>query len=269
MTTASEGTLRRMTALVTGGGRGLGLVFAHDLARHGATVALMGRDAETLDKAVAELATAGYTASAHPGDVTSERDVEAVLDKVIDAYGGLHVVVNNAGIADEAPFLEVSPEGWDRVIGTNLTGPFLVTQRAARRMTAGGTVINIASIDAHGADGPYASYVAAKAGLIGLTKAAATELAPCGIRVNSVSPGWTLTQMAVESVAPAVLERMTTNFTRVPAGRMVTTDEVAAAVTFLASPAASGITGVDLVVDGGTLANLYILETLTDPRGGG
>lgn len=257
--------LSQHTALITGGGRGLGLSFAADLAGHGASVALMGRKKETLDAACSRLTASGHTVSAHAGDVADAEDVERVLDEVFAAHGHLEIVVNNAGIADDASFLHVTLQDWSRVLAVNLTGPFLVSQRAARRMDAGASIVNIASIDAHGADGPYASYVAAKAGLVGLTKAAATELAPRGIRVNSVSPGWTLTQMAEESITPEMLQAMKTNFGRVPMGRMVTAEEVAAAVTFLASPAASGITGVDLLVDGGTLANLYILETLTPP----
>jgi NAD(P)-dependent dehydrogenase (short-subunit alcohol dehydrogenase family) len=251
------------TALVTGGGRGLGLSFAADLAANGASVALMGRAKDTLDSACAALTAAGHVVTAHAGDVADAGDVERVLDEVFAAHGRLNIVINNAGIADEAGFLDVTLEGWNRVLAVNLTGPFLLTQRAARRMTDGGSIVNIASVDAHGADGPYSSYVATKAGLVGLTKAAATELAPRAIRVNSVSPGWTLTQMAEESTTPEVLEAMKTRFRRVPIGRMITTEEVAAAVTFLASPLASGITGVDLLVDGGTLANLYILETLS------
>jgi meso-butanediol dehydrogenase / (S,S)-butanediol dehydrogenase / diacetyl reductase len=259
--------LAQRAALVTGGGRGLGFSFAADLAGQGASVALMGRNKEALEAACATLAAPGRTVSVHAGDVAEADDVERVLDEVLATHGRLDIVVNNAGIADEASFLDATLDGWNRVIAVNLTGPFLVTQRAARRMRSGGSVINIASVDAHGADGPYASYVAAKAGLVGLTKAAATELAPRGIRVNSVSPGWTLTQMAEEATTPGVLDAMKTSFRRVPMGRMVTTDEVAAAVTFLASPAASGITGIDLLVDGGTLANLYILETLSPSAG--
>jgi len=252
-------------ALITGGARGLGLGFAQALAADGATVALLGRDRGRLETAVRELRAAGHRASAHVGDVSREHDVDRIIDEVIAAHRTLDVVVNNAGVVDEAPFLEITQRGWDNVLGINLTGPFLVTQRAARRMPNGGSVINIASIDAHGADGPYASYVAAKAGLIGLTKAAAVELAPRGIRVNSVSPGWSLTDMAVESVPSAMLEQMRSDFARVPMRRMVSVGEVAAAVRFLASSAAAGITGVDLPVDGGTLANLYILETLDNP----
>lgn len=250
--------------LVTGGNRGLGLGFAERFAAQGACVAIMGRDEETLKVAAQQLRAVPGAAgvSTHVGTVTKEADIERVLDEVLQTHGRLDAVVNNAGIADEAWFMDITVDGWNGVIATNLTGPFLMTQRAARRMGHGGAIVNITSVDAHAADGPYASYVAAKAGLIGLTKASATELAQLNIRVNTVSPGWTLTQMAEESVRPDMLERMKSNFSRVPIRRMVTVPEVAAAVAFLASDDASGITGTEIVVDGGTLANLYILETL-------
>lgn len=173
-------------------------------------------------------------------------------------------MVNNAGIADEAPFTDISLANWNNVMAINLTAPFLLSQRAAAVMPEGGSIINIASIDAYAADGPFASYVATKAGLIGLTKAAAVELAPRGIRVNSVSPGWALTDMAVETTSPAMLQHMKSDFARVPLRRLVKPEEVAHAVCFLASPHASAITGSDVAVDGGTLANLYILETLPE-----
>ncbi len=249
--------------LITGGGRGLGFAFAQAVIDLGASVSITGRDEAKLRDAAEALSSGGARVSVHPGNVADATDVARTVEAVLAEFGRIDGVVNNAGIADEAPFLDITEAGWREVVDVNLTGPFLVTQAAARVMT-GGSIVNIASVDAWGADGPYASYVAAKHGLIGLTRAAAAELGSRGIRINSVSPGWTMTDMAAESVTPAVLARMKSAFTRAAIGRVVETDEVAAAVTFLLSDAASGITGIDIPVDGGTLANLYILETLAD-----
>lgn len=249
--------------LITGGGRGLGFAFAEAVLAAGATVSLTGRDSAKLERAAHTLSTDGVGVSVHVGDVTRADDVSRAIESVLERFGRIDGVVNNAGIADEADFLDITEAGWREVIDVNLTGPFLVTQAAARVMSAG-SIVNIASVDAWGADGPYASYVAAKHGLVGLTRAAAAELGRRGIRVNSVSPGWTMTDMTAESVSETVLTRMKTAFSRAAIGRVVETTEVAAAVTFLLSDVSSGVTGIDIPVDGGTLANLYILETLAD-----
>lgn len=256
--------LEGKVALVTGGGRGIGAGIAEGLAQAGASVALMGRTSAPLEEVAARIAAGGGKATVHTGSVSDPDGVEQVLDEIFAEHGGLQIIVNNAGIVDEAEFLEISLEGWNRTIGTDLTGAFLVTQRAARRMrdTGGGSVVNIASIDANGYDGPQGSYVAAKAGLVGLTKNAAVELAKHNIRVNSVSPGWTRTQMVEEFVSETALHHMMTDFARVPMKRLVEIPELANAVVFLASDKASAITGVDLPVDCGTLATLYVYETI-------
>lgn len=258
------GLLDDQVAIVTGGGRGLGLAISERLVDEGAAVAIAGRDAEVLQQAAKGLRARGGDVLAHRADVGREDDIDRLVSETLAWRGAVSIVVNNAGIADEAAFCDISLADWNNVVAINLTAPFLLSQRAAAVMTAGGSIINIASVDAYAADGPFASYVATKAGLIGLTKAAAVELAPRGIRVNSVSPGWALTDMAVESTSPAMLQHMKSHFARVPMRRLVTPEEVAHAVCFLASPHASGITGSDVVVDGGTLANLYILETLPE-----
>jgi len=249
-------------ALVTGGGRGLGLAIAHSLASQGAHVALAGRNSEALAAAADQLRGHGTDILTVSADVAKPDEVDGLIDKVVHWRGRLDIVVNNAGIADEAALADITLANWDHVLRVNLTAPFLITQRAATAMINGGSIVNIASVDAYAADGPFASYAVAKAGIIALTKCAATELAPLQVRVNSVSPGWALTDMAVESTSPAMLHHMKTDFARVPMRRLVTPEEVAAAVCFLASPSASGITGADLLVDGGTLATLHILETL-------
>lgn len=256
------GTLDGQVAIVTGGGRGLGLAIAERLIGEGAAVVIAGRNTEVLAKAEATLTHQGGQTHAVTADVAEQGDVERLVDAALAWGGRIDVLVNNAGIADQAALVDIRLDDWERVIRTNLTAPFMLTQRVATEMSNGGSVINLASIDAYAADGPFASYVAAKAGLIGLTKAAAVELASSGIRVNSVSPGWALTDMAVESTTPATLAHMKSDFARVPMRRLIDAAEVANAVCFLASPLASGITGTDLTVDGGTLANLFILETL-------
>lgn len=256
-------TLAGKHILITGGGRGLGFAFADAAVAAGAGVSLTGRSAEHLHRAAETLRERGARVSTHVGDVADAAAVSSAIEEVVGEFGRIDGVVNNAGIADEAAFLDINERGWRGVIDVDLTGPFLVAQAAAKAMTGGGSIVNIASIDAWGADGPYASYVAAKHGVIGLTRAAAAELGGRGIRVNSVSPGWTLTDMAAESVTPEVLHEMKTNYRRAALGRVVEAAEVAAAVVFLLSDAASGITGIDLPVDGGTLANLFVIESLS------
>ena len=252
-------------ALVTGAGRGIGAGIALELATRGARIALMGRTHGSLEES-AELIRSRIAAevSVHPGDVTDEHSAENVINAVLQQYGRIDVLVNNAGIVDQAQFLDIGLAGWNAVIATNLTGVFLMTQRVARRMrtTGGGSVVNIASIDAYGTDGPQASYTAAKAGVVGLTKAAATELAPIKVRVNSVSPGWVHTKMVEEFVSADAMKYLLGKFARVPMQRLVEINEVACAVAFLAGPGSSAITGIDVPVDCGTLSNLFVFETL-------
>ncbi|PRY08932.1 SDR family NAD(P)-dependent oxidoreductase [Kineococcus rhizosphaerae] len=257
--------LKDKTVVITGGGRGLGLEMAVAAAKAGSSLALIGRSARTLDEAAAQLATTAPRLSRHVADVGRPEELDRAFAEIADEHGTVDGLVNNAGIAEEYAFLDTPRESWHRVLDVNLTAAFVTTQLAARLMPSGGSIVNIASVDAYGADGPYASYVVAKTGLLGLTRAAAVELAPLGIRVNSVSPGWTLTDMAAESVDPQMLHRMRTNFRRAPLGRMTTPLEIAGAVNFLLGPHSSGITGEDIVVDGGTRANLFILESVSEP----
>lgn len=256
--------LRDKIALVTGAGRGIGRGIAAHLAAQGATLVLVSRSAAELDSLAAEIGAGGGTALRVAGSVADPDAVEAVLAAAYAEFGRVDVLVNNAGIVEDAEFLDITLESWQRVIGTNLTGTFLMTQRAARRMKGhgGGSIINIASIDAHGYDGPQASYVASKAGIVGLTKDAAKSLAPFGIRVNTVSPGWVRTKMVEDFLSPDQLDYMLHRFARVPLRRLIEVPEVAAAVAFLASDAASGVTGIDIPVDGGTLATLGVYESL-------
>ena len=174
------------------------------------------------------------------------------------------MLVNNAGIAEERAFLDIDDDGWDRVLATNLRGAFLMAQRVARAQVAagGGSIVHIASIDASGGDGPYASYNASKAGLLGLSRTMALELGPHGVRVNCVSPGFTHTEMTEVGVPHGTMDYLLKQFDRVPLRRLVRPDEIAAACAFLASDDASAITGIDLTVDCGLTANWYILESI-------
>jgi NAD(P)-dependent dehydrogenase (short-subunit alcohol dehydrogenase family) len=242
-------------------GGGIALVFATG----GARLALMGRTEALLEESAGLIrARTAAEVSTYPGDVTDEHSVENVIDAVLRRHGRIDVLVNNAGIVDQAQFLDIQLAGWSAVIATNLTGVFLMTQRVARRMrtSGGGSVVNIASIDAYGTDGPQASYTAAKAGVVGLTKAAASELAPIKVRVNSVSPGWVHTKMVEEFVSADAMKHLLGKFARVPMQRLVEINEVARAVAFLAGPGSSAITGIDVPVDCGTLSNLFVFETL-------
>jgi NAD(P)-dependent dehydrogenase (short-subunit alcohol dehydrogenase family) len=245
-------------AIVTGGGRGIGEAVARRLSEEGAAVMVVSRTAAVVADAL------GERALAHVADVSVEADVQGMIDRAIDAWGGIDIVVNNAGVDDDCPFLDVTTENWQRVLGVNLTGPFLVSQRAARAMVAsgGGAFVHIASIAALAGDGEQVAYGASKAALLGLNRIMAMELARHGIRSNVVHPGYTATPLTRQYVGEEMYAYMMGGFARIPQGRMALPEEIAAAVAFLASDDAAAITGTDLVVDGGTMANAYVVETL-------
>ena len=250
--------------IVTGGGRGIGQATARAFAAEGADVLVLGRTVADLEDTVAQITADGGQAWLLPCDVTDEAQVEEAVARAAGRWDRIDVLINNAGIDDDTPFLEIDRARWRAVIDTNLTGVFLMSQAVAREMarSGGGVILHTASIDASGGDGPYAAYNASKAGLLGLNRTMALELAAHGIRSNCVSPGFTHTVMTEKAVGPKLMEYLNGSFTRVPIKRLVRTDEIAQAFLFLASDQASAITGIDLRVDGGLTANWYILETL-------
>lgn len=240
--------------LVTGAGRGLGAAIARRFAQAGAQVAVhYHSSADTALALVTELEQYGARARAFSADLTQEEAVRAMFDRLRDAFGRLDVLVNNAGIYPVTPLLELSAAEWEQVMAANLRSLFLCTREAARWMVEageGGSVVNIASIEAdHPAPG-HSHYDAAKAGVIAFTRSAALELGASGIRVNTVSPGL-IWREGIEQDWP---QGVTSWQAAAPLGRMGQPHEVADACLFLASPAVRWITGINLVVDGGISA---------------
>ncbi|MFN2629237.1 MAG: SDR family NAD(P)-dependent oxidoreductase [Gaiellaceae bacterium] len=259
-------TFEDKTVIVTGAGRGIGRAIARRFASEGADVLCLGRTIEPLKETAALCAAVGGSAWTLGADVSRTEDVQRAVEAAVDRWGRIDVLVNNAGIDDETPFLDMLDERWDAVIATNLTGVFRMSQRVARVMrdAGGGVILHNISIDASGGDGTFASYNASKAALLGLNRTMALELAKHGIRVNGVSPGFTHTALTEKSVGPKLMAYLNGSFARVPMRRLVRPEEVAAAFAFLASDDASAITGHNLTVDCGLTANWFILETLPD-----
>ena len=190
--------------IVTGGGRGIGQATARAFAAEGADVLVLGRTVADLEDTVAQITADGGQAWLLPCDVTDEAQVEETVTRAASRWDRIDVLINNAGIDDDTPFLEIDRARWRAVIDTNLTGVFLMSQAVAREMatSGGGVILHTASIDASGGDGPYAAYNASKAGLLGLNRTMALELAAHGIRSNCVSPGFTHTVMTEKAVGP-------------------------------------------------------------------
>jgi len=242
--------LAGQVAVVTGGSRGIGRAIAAALARAGAAVVVNYRENEAAAaETVRAIAAAGGIAEPVCFDVGDAGAVRAGLQGVVDRRGQLDILVNNAGFSVDTLLLRLKEEDWERVLRTNLTGVFHCTKAAVRAMVRGryGRIVNLTSVVAEMGNAGQAAYAAAKAGVIGFTKSMARELASRGITVNAVAPGFVETDMTA-----GLSDEQKMFYTNViPAGRIATPDEVAAAVTFLASPAAGYITGHVLHVNGG------------------
>lgn len=245
------------TALVTGAGSGLGRAIALAFAAEGASVVAAGRTAATLDETVGLIEAAGGTAAAVVADVTDSGQVRALVRETVGRFGGLDIAVNNAGILRGAgPVGEVSEEDWDAVQRTNVTGVWLAMKHEIAHMKdhGGGAIVNISSnLGAHRRIPGAAAYIASKAAVSALTRAAALDHIHQGIRINAVSPGAAATSMSLRP-GETEAERAERMKRDTPLGRVAETEEVAAAVLYLASPAAGAVVGADLVIDSGASA---------------
>jgi 3-oxoacyl-[acyl-carrier protein] reductase len=242
-------SLKDKVAIVTGASQGIGRDTALALAQAGAKVAVAARNEEKLATLVTEIEATGGAALAVKMDVADADQVKAGFKQVIEKFGRLDILVNNAAITRDGLSMRMKPDDWEAVLKTNLTGAHLCIQQALSSMmrARAGRIINISSVVAQSGNAGQANYVAAKAGLIGLTKAVAIEIASRNITVNAVAPGFIETPMT-DVLPDKVKEELKT---RIPLGRMGSAREVAAAIVFLASDEAGYITGHVLNVNGG------------------
>jgi 3-oxoacyl-[acyl-carrier protein] reductase len=236
-------------AVVTGASRGIGRSISLALAAKGATIVAVDMDQAATEAIVAELQAAGAKALAVVGNVTVSADVERMIDAATEAFGRVDILVNNAGITRDGLLMRMKDEDWDAVLNVNLKGAFLCTRAAFKVMSKQryGRIVNIASVVGQMGNAGQANYCASKAGLIGLTKSNARELAKRSITVNAVAPGFIATAMT-DALSEKVRDELTA---QIPLERLGSADDIANAVVFLASEQSAYITGHVLSVNGG------------------
>ena len=243
-------------AIVTGASRGLGRHFALTLARAGAKVALAARGIDRLEEVVKEIEGFGGCVVAIQVDVTDGKSVEMCVGTAEKTLGAIDILVNNAGIAITKPLLEHAEEDWDSVLDTNLKGVWLMAQKVAQRMVhcgRGGSIINISSVLGERGIAQLPGYCASKGGIINLTRAMAVELAPYGIRVNTIAPGYIETDMNRQFFATQAGQRL---IKRIPQRRLGQMEDLDGTLLLLASNASRYMTGSVITIDGGQSASL-------------
>jgi NAD(P)-dependent dehydrogenase (short-subunit alcohol dehydrogenase family) len=246
-------------ALVTGASRGIGRAIAEAFLEEGAKVALFSRDVAALDALAGTWNRRDRRALDVRCDVTSSASVGGAIEELERSWGKLHVLVNNAGISGRTPLDESSDELWNRILATNLTGSYLVTRKAVELMSSGdGRIVNVSSVLGRFGAAGYAAYCTTKHGILGFTRALALELAPRGITVNAVCPGWVETDMARQGIRESAEARgvspeefRESEIAAVPLKRFIDAKEVASLALFLASDEACGITGQAYNICGG------------------
>ncbi|MBN8624910.1 MAG: 3-oxoacyl-[acyl-carrier-protein] reductase [Planctomycetes bacterium] len=242
--------LKGQTALVTGASQGLGRAIALAFGKAGANVACVARNAAKLKETCDAITAAGGTAEAFTCDVNDGKSVDEVVDKVVARFGGLHILVNNAGITRDTLLPRMEDAQWDDVINTNLRGAFLFTRAASRVMMSAryGRIINMASVSGAVIGNPgQANYSASKAALHGFTRTVARELAGRKVTVNAIAPGFIESDMT-QALGDAILDEVQK---RIPAKRLGKPEDIANATLFVAAPSSSYLTGQLIVVDGG------------------
>src|SRR3989304_2621406 len=246
-------SLKGKTALVVGGGSGLGQAIAIGLSKAGAAVSVSGRDISKLDETVKEITRSGGVSSATEMDVLDNGSVNAATRKVVERSGSIDILVYSAGVHLKKPTLEVTDEEWSRVIETNLTGAFRVCRSVGAQMVkqGRGKIINIASLGSFAALKDAAAYTSSKAGIVLLTKNLAVELAPHNIQVNAIAPGVFKTALNEKVLVGERLERI---LSKTPLKRLRRAEELAGTAVYLSSAASDFVAGAVIPVDGGFLA---------------